>query len=191
MEACVRTFTQGARLHLEFKDESTIRQKCKELDRLATKFIRQFTQSIQPHSKGLGKRNVTAAVSSFTSRVNEIAARSKKQLFERELEKEPLQQAESPPPQAIDPPAEVAPRRARGKAIVSLLARVVERQHTTIEDWAHTHRLGRSTVYAWKACCLSGRPLRGEVSRGKALTIEEAIRNDAAELGLITRTNSD
>lgn len=199
VEGCIRTFGQGAQLQVEIRDESTIQQKCKEIDRLATKFIRKFTRSASQNSKGLGKRNAKAAVSHLTRGVNEIAARSKQQLFDRELAQQSVYGPErrphivegSPAPagKAAIEPATLAPEHAKGKAIVDLLERVVDGKKTTIEGWAGTHGFGRTAAFYWKACRLNGRSLRGKVSGKKARAIEEAIRSDAVEL--IARTSSD
>src|SRR5260370_34416042 len=85
VERCVRTFDQGARTQVAFDDATPIRARCRELDRMAKKFIRQFSESLSSESKGRGKANITAAIDELSRRVNEIAARSKQQILEAEL----------------------------------------------------------------------------------------------------------
>jgi hypothetical protein len=87
--------------------------------------------------------------------------------------------------------AEPASDGVPGRAIVDLLLCIVDKRNTTIEDWARSHRFGRTTVFDWKARRLAGRPLKGSVSNKKGIEIEGAIKEDAAELGFTTRTASD
>ncbi|HEV2175542.1 MAG TPA: hypothetical protein VGR71_18345, partial [Nitrospira sp.] len=71
--------------------------KCRAVDDLARKFIRQFTDSVALESKWLGEAQVTAAIDALSRRVNEIASRSKQQILEAALTE---QSGESPgPPQ--------------------------------------------------------------------------------------------
>jgi hypothetical protein len=110
---------------------------------------------------------------------------------------EPLPGTEAARPGAQTPRQDVAADSAllavlaEGRKIVELLDAVVKEQNTTIEDWARAHKIGRTTVFDWKACRLDGRPMGGKVSVQKAAEIEEAIKTDAATLGLIARTDSD
>lgn len=83
------------------------------------------------------------------------------------------------------------PDAVRTDINVELLNRIVDKKHITIEAWAADHKLGRSTVFAWKAGRSAGTPLKGKVSKARAEKIERHIREDAEELGLRTRTGSD
>jgi hypothetical protein len=74
---------------------------------------------------------------------------------------------------------------------LDLLAMIVDRKATTLETWASVHRLGRTTLFDWKASRSSGKSFKGRVSVEKSAYIEAAIEADAAELGLTTRTDSD
>jgi hypothetical protein len=74
---------------------------------------------------------------------------------------------------------------------LDLLAMIVDRKATTLETWASDHRLGRTTLFDWKASRSSGKSFKGRVSAEKSAEIEAAIEADAAELGLTTRTDSD
>ena len=48
--------------------------------------------------------------------------------------------------------------------LVELLDRIVYEQGTTLEKWAHFHKIGRTTLLDWKALRLAGKPLKGKVS---------------------------
>jgi hypothetical protein len=74
---------------------------------------------------------------------------------------------------------------------VDLLLKIVAEKRITIETWARDHKLGRSTVFDWKAARVSGSSLKGKVSDLKVAAIEAAIKVDAEALGLSTRTSSD
>jgi hypothetical protein len=74
---------------------------------------------------------------------------------------------------------------------LDLLEMILKKNATTLEKWARRHRLARTTVFDWKSCRRSGKSYRGKVSSEKSGEIQKAIENDAAELGLTTRTNSD
>jgi hypothetical protein len=58
---------------------------------------------------------------------------------------------------------------------VDLLLSVVAEKGITVETWAKDNKIGRSTVFDWKAARLAGLPLRGRVSPEKCAAIEEAI----------------
>lgn len=85
VEACVKTFAQGADIHIALKDSTSPAEKCQELDSLAKKFISKFRRSLAPHSERLGEGDVKAAVDELSRRVNEITARSKQRFFEQPL----------------------------------------------------------------------------------------------------------
>ena len=68
--------------------------------------------------------------------------------------------------------------------LVELLDRIVYEQGTTLEKWAHFHKIGRTTLLDWKALRLAGKPLKGKVSAEKNAEIETAIREDARTLEL-------
>jgi hypothetical protein len=79
-------------------------------------------------------------------------------------------------------------------AVVQMLLKVIEKQYTTIEDWARIHGIARTTLYEWKHLRLAGKTLRGKVSEEMNAEIEKAIESDAKELGLRpgpTRTDTD
>src|SRR5262249_23941089 len=107
-------------------------------------------------------------------------------------------------------PIDVMPEKARGEARVpsaqsttvgepgsakdahlDLLEMILKKRPTTLEKWASGHKLGRTTVFDWKSCRSSNKPFKGKVSAEKIAGILKAIEDDAAELGLITRTDSD
>jgi len=111
VEACVKTFAQGADIHIALKDSTSPAEKCQELDSLAKKFISKFRRSLAPHSERLGEGDVKAAVDELSRRVNEITARSKQRFFEQPLTPKVL----------ASPPSE--PTRRSSKAI--LLHRLV------------------------------------------------------------------
>ena len=81
--------------------------------------------------------------------------------------------------------------KAISKDLAGLLQKVVDQKNITVETWAKDNDFGRTTVFDWKTCRSSGRPLAGKVSVDKAAEIENAVRRDAEALGLITRTDSD
>ncbi len=78
---------------------------------------------------------------------------------------------------------------------LDLLEAILAKGPTTIEKWARDHKLGRTTVFDWKAARLSGKSPKGKVSDPKSAEIEKAIEKDAKalglELGLAARTDSD
>ena len=88
IESCVNTFAQGATVHVNFKDTSSIDARCTELDRMAKLSIRLLEKKLADASERLGKEEVNAALQEFSRKVNEIAARSKQQMLEKELAKE-------------------------------------------------------------------------------------------------------
>ena len=85
VEGCVKTFDHAARAHVAFEDATSIPERCRELDGMAKKFIRQFSDTLSSKSKRLGKANTTAAIEQLSRRVNEIAARSKQRILEAAL----------------------------------------------------------------------------------------------------------
>ena len=60
-----------------------------------------------------------------------------------------------------------------------------------LETWARDHKLGRTSVFDWKAARVTGSTPQGKVSDSKSSEIEKAIEGDAKALGLATRTRSD
>ncbi len=74
---------------------------------------------------------------------------------------------------------------------VDLLGMILKKKTTTLEKWAREHKLGRTTVCDWKSCRSAGKPLKGKVSGKKSAEIQTIIEDEAAELGLTTRTDSD
>jgi hypothetical protein len=87
------------------------------------------------------------------------------------------------------PDREKAP--AKQNEHVALLDIILAKRPTTLAKWASAHKLGRTTVFDWKAAQVSGKPLKGKVSDSKIAAIEKAIDDDAKALGLVTRTDSD
>jgi hypothetical protein len=85
VERCAKSVELAAAAHVALKDATPISTRCRELDRLAKRSIELFTRSVASHAKGLGRSKVTAAIRHFSNRVHEIAARSKQQVFQREL----------------------------------------------------------------------------------------------------------
>lgn len=79
-------------------------------------------------------------------------------------------------------------------AVVQMLSKVIEKQITTFEDWAGSHRIARTTLFDWKRLRLAGKTLKGRVSGVKNAEIEKAVECDAKTLGLQpgpTRTDTD
>jgi hypothetical protein len=74
---------------------------------------------------------------------------------------------------------------------LDLLEKILSKDTTTLEKWAKKHNFGRTTVFDWKSSRRTGNSPRGKISQEKSGEIENAIENDAAELGLTTRTSSD
>jgi hypothetical protein len=100
-------------------------------------------------------------------------------------------------PATGDPARETAaadPSSANETTHVALLQTILDKRPTTLEKWARGHKLGRTTVFDWKAARVSGKSLKGKVSDSKLTAIEKAIEDDAKALGLSpgrTRTSSD
>lgn len=63
--------------------------------------------------------------------------------------------------------------------------------NTTLSKWAAKHKLGRTSVFDWKAARLAGEVPKRKVSHEKCTEIESAIEEDAKALGLSARTHSD
>jgi hypothetical protein len=95
VEGCVRTFEQGAKLHVAFEGTTSIPARCREIDRIAKRFIRAFRDSLSANAKRDGKANVTAAINQLSTRVNEIAARSKQRILQGALDREATEIAPS------------------------------------------------------------------------------------------------
>jgi hypothetical protein len=76
-------------------------------------------------------------------------------------------------------------------AHLARLEMILQKNTTTLEKWASSHKLGRTSVFDWKFGRRVGKSLKGKVSREKSAEIEGAIDADAAQLGLTTRTDSD
>jgi len=95
-----------------------------------------------------------------------------------------------PSPEMELPNAGIAGSPA-AQSYVSLLQKILDKRVVSIETWARDHKLGRSTVFDWKAARLAGGSLKGKVSDPKIAEIEGAINADAEALGLSTRTDSD
>jgi hypothetical protein len=74
---------------------------------------------------------------------------------------------------------------------LNLLEKILEKRPTTLEKWAGEHKLGRTTVFDWKARRGAGKSFKGKVSDSKIAAIEKAIEDDGKALGLPTRTCSD
>jgi hypothetical protein len=90
-------------------------------------------------------------------------------------------------PMTVD--SRTAPSERAG--YVELLRQILPKKNDmTIEGWADLHGFARTTVYTWKKLRLAGSALKGRLSTSKCEEIEKAIRADAEELGLPTRTRS-
>jgi hypothetical protein len=85
VESCVKTFNQGARTHVDFRDTMSIPAICRELDVMVKGSISLIRENLVPESERLGKADVDAAIDEYSRRVNEIAARSKQQILEKAL----------------------------------------------------------------------------------------------------------
>jgi len=88
---------------------------------------------------------------------------------------------------SLNPSAGIGPM----EPYVPLLLKILEKKTISSETWARDHKLGRSTVFDWKAARLAGGSLKGKVSDPKIAEIERAIKADAKALGLSTRTDSE
>jgi len=88
VDACIRTFDQGARAHVEFEDGTAIPTRCAKLATFEKKFIAVFTKELKRHSRRLGRSAVASAIEHLSRNVREIAARSKEQILRNELDKE-------------------------------------------------------------------------------------------------------
>jgi hypothetical protein len=75
-----------------------------------------------------------------------------------------------------------APAVAQEITLVELLTKVTE--ETGIEKWASSHHFSRTAVFDWKkAGC---QPVQGKVSPTKSNSFSQAVREDAAALGLLS-----
>ncbi len=98
-------------------------------------------------------------------------------------------------PMAVD---KVRTSPANKTTHVAVLETILEKRSTTLAKWADHHKVGRTTLFDWKAAQVSSKSLKGKVSDAKIAAIEKAIEHDAKELGLAlglalgpTRTSSD
>jgi hypothetical protein len=80
VERCARSFKQGAKAHVDFKDTIPISKRCDEIDRMADGAVAIFSRSLAQESERLGHEAVAAAIEEYSRRVLEIAARSKQDL---------------------------------------------------------------------------------------------------------------
>jgi hypothetical protein len=102
VEGCIRTFDQGAQIHVAFKDATSIAARCREIDRMARKSIGLFSNSLAPEAERLGKTYVEAAIGEFSHRVNGIAARSKEQMFREALDQATLDHERPISPESVE-----------------------------------------------------------------------------------------
>ena len=63
VESCA--FDQGAKIHVSFKDDSSIQERCGHIDVLAAESIRLFNRSLQKESKRLGKEKHLGSKKTF------------------------------------------------------------------------------------------------------------------------------
>jgi len=89
VEGCINTFAQAAATQVAFTDAIPPEKKCAEVDRMAKAFIHQFSNTLRANSKLLGKASTEDAIDHLSRSVNQIAARSKQQIFQRALEQAP------------------------------------------------------------------------------------------------------
>jgi hypothetical protein len=97
--------------------------------------------------------------------------------------KEPVTTALTPvPPIAVSKPVAEA-NSAYVSSLVGLFYRIIaKKRDISIDQWAHNHHIGRSSLFAWLDA--GGRAVPKLVSKNMAEKIENAIRQDAAALGL-------
>jgi hypothetical protein len=95
IDGCVRTFAQAAAAQVDFKEETPIDLKCRELDRMAKLHIRKLKGKFSAAPKRHRNR-IDAALEEYSRRVNEIAARSKQRICKAELKKSESEQPEPP-----------------------------------------------------------------------------------------------
>jgi hypothetical protein len=81
LDGCVRTFHQAAQMHVDLMDTSSPKAKCKEIDRMAKKFIEKVSDALSEGATRVGEENVAEMVEDFSVRVNEIAAGSKRHIL--------------------------------------------------------------------------------------------------------------
>jgi hypothetical protein len=89
---------------------------------------------------------------------------------------------------AKDPPNQAEPTKTKDRHLI-LLEAILEQ--TTVEKWAHLHRVGRTTVFDWLRLRRANQPIKGKVGVKKNAAIESAIEEEAEKLGLTPRTSSD
>jgi hypothetical protein len=81
VKKCVNTFEQGMRALLALKDETPIPARCREVDKVAKAFIRQFGKALKSESQRLGRVRVETAMHEFSRQVTIIAARTKESIL--------------------------------------------------------------------------------------------------------------
>jgi hypothetical protein len=144
IEACVKTFAQAAAVHVDFRDNTPVDLKCKELDRMAALSTRRLKREFAKAPKRL-RKPLNAAFQEYSGKVNEIAARSKQQLFEQELA---ATQAAQPPAQmglAQDLKRKSSTERSSPKELVDAAKRHPKRSY---EKFASKIGIGKDTLYA-------------------------------------------
>jgi len=96
VDGCAQTFSQAAQTHVAIKDETPIPARCRAVDDLTRKFIRQFAKTVALESNWLGEAQVAAGIDALSWRVNEIAARSKQQILEAALAEQSGESLDTP-----------------------------------------------------------------------------------------------
>jgi hypothetical protein len=144
LEGCANTFSQSAATHVQFKDTTPIQAKCKELDRMADLHIRKLKNEFAAAPRRL-RKPLAAALEEYSRKVNEIASRSKQQLFQEELiatqRAQPVSRMDLPQDISRKSPAE----RTSPKELVDAAKRHPKRSY---EKFASRIGIGKDTLYA-------------------------------------------
>jgi hypothetical protein len=144
IQGCVETFAQGAAVHVNLKDTTPLDLRCKELDRMAALHIRKLKREFATAPRRL-RKPLNAALEAYSRKVNEIAARSKQQLFEQELAATPAVQPAAQIGLAQDLKNKSSPEGSSPKELVDAAKRHPKRSY---EKFASKIGIGKDTLYA-------------------------------------------
>jgi len=186
IEGCIDTFARGAKIQLDLRDRASVSVKCDEIDTMAAIFVKRFKKSLVPYSEMLGEGNLAAAETEFSTRVGEIASRSKKKLMKAELRRDSAargvvgHRGRSPKTVSSKPTTnskesiadDFSTEARRNKAIASYKERWTEKLGKCSDaSLARSARVHPADLCKWKKSMLPS-------GSGKKERIEDALRND-------------
>ncbi len=138
IDSCVNSVDQGARTHVAIQNTTPISARCRELDTMTKKSIRLVSKELLSQSKRLGEATTAAAIAEFSRRVNEIGARSKQQIHERELATSSTQDTGAQP-DAVSSEMSKSDHRQQPMVTGGLILEILAKQGIAREHVTYTH----------------------------------------------------